>query len=38
MDSNWLWSPAFINYGISSGILYMTHYVFIMYGLKNILH
>ena len=24
MDSNRLWSPAFINYGISSGILYMT--------------
>ena len=26
MDSNRLWSPAFINYGISSGILYMTQY------------
>lgn len=29
MDSNRLWSPAFINYGISSGILYMTHYVLV---------
>ncbi len=27
MDSNRLWSPAFTNYGISSGILYMTQYV-----------
>ena len=29
MDSNRLWSPAFTNYGISSGILYMTHYVLV---------
>lgn len=29
MDSNRLWSPAFINYGISSGILYMTQYVLV---------
>ena len=29
MDSNRLWSPAFINYGISSGIFYMTHYVLV---------
>lgn len=29
MDLNRLWSPAFISYGISSGILYMTHYVWI---------
>ena len=38
MDLNRLWSSAFISYGISSSILYMTHYVFIMYGLKNTLH
>lgn len=29
MDSNRLWSPAFTNYGISSGILYMTQYVLV---------
>ena len=29
MDPNRLWSPAFINYGISSGILYMTQYVLV---------
>ena len=29
MDSNRLWSPAFINYGISSGIIYMTQYVLV---------
>lgn len=29
MGSNRLWSPAFINYGISSGILYMTQYVLV---------
>ena len=29
MDQNRLWSPAFINYGISSGILYMTQYVLV---------
>ena len=29
MDSNRLWSSAFINYGISSGILYMTQYVLV---------
>mgnify|MGYP002774908130 FL=1 len=29
MESNRLWSPAFINYGISSGILYMTQYVLV---------
>ena len=29
MDLNRLWSPAFINYGISSGILYMTQYVLV---------
>lgn len=29
MDSNRLWNPAFINYGISSGILYMTQYVLV---------
>ena len=29
MNSNRLWSPAFINYGISSGILYMTQYVLV---------
>lgn len=29
MDSNRLWSPAFINYGISSGIMYMTQYVLV---------
>lgn len=29
MDSNRLWSPAFINYGISSGILYMTQYILV---------
>ena len=28
MDSNRLWSPAFTNYGISSGILYMTQDVY----------
>ena len=29
MASNRLWSPAFTNYGISSGILYMTQYVLV---------
>ena len=29
MDPNRLWTPAFINYGISSGILYMTQYVLV---------
>ena len=29
MDSNRLWSPVFTNYGISSGILYMTQYVLV---------
>ena len=29
MDSNRLWSPTFINYGISSGIIYMTQYVLV---------
>lgn len=29
MDSNRLWGPAFINYGISSGIIYMTQYVLV---------
>lgn len=29
MDSNRLWSPAFTNYAISSGILYMTQYVLV---------
>lgn len=29
MDSNRLWSPTFTNYGISSGILYMTQYVLV---------
>ena len=29
MDSNRLWSLAFTNYGISSGILYMTQYVLV---------
>lgn len=29
MDSNRLWRPAFTNYGISSGILYMTQYVLV---------
>lgn len=29
MNPNRLWSPAFINYGISSGILYMTQYVLV---------
>ena len=29
MDQNRLWSPAFINYGISSGVLYMTQYVLV---------
>ena len=29
MDPDRLWSPAFINYGISSGILYMTQYVLV---------
>lgn len=29
MDLNRLWSPAFINYGISSGIIYMTQYVLV---------
>ncbi len=29
MDPNRLWSPAFINYGISSGVLYMTQYVLV---------
>ena len=29
MDSNRLWSPAFINYGISNGIIYMTQYVLV---------
>lgn len=29
MDSNRLWSPAFTNYGISNGILYMTQYVLV---------
>ena len=29
MDPNRLWSPAFINYGISSGILYMSQYVLV---------
>lgn len=29
MSSERLWSPAFINYGISSGIFYMTQYVLV---------
>ena len=29
MSSERLWSPAFINYGVSSGIFYMTQYVLV---------
>ncbi|MEZ7579097.1 MFS transporter [Veillonella sp. 27098_8_77] len=29
MNSECLWSPAFINYGVSSGIFYMTQYVLV---------
>ena len=29
MNSERLWSPAFINYGVSSGIFYMTQYVLV---------
>lgn len=29
MNTNRLWSPAFINYGVSSGIFYMTQYVLV---------
>ena len=29
VDTERLWSPAFINYGVSSGIFYMTHYVLV---------
>lgn len=29
MNSDRLWSPAFINYGVSSGIFYMTQYVLV---------
>ena len=29
MSSQRLWSPAFINYGVSSGIFYMTQYVLV---------
>ena len=29
MNPNRLWSPAFINYGVSSGIFYMTQYVLV---------
>lgn len=29
MNTDRLWSPAFINYGVSSGILYMTQYVLV---------
>ena len=30
MSSERLWSPAFINYGVSSGIFYMTQYVLVV--------
>lgn len=29
MNTDRLWSPAFINYGVSSGIFYMTQYVLV---------
>lgn len=29
MNPNRLWSPAFINYGVSSGIFFMAHYVLV---------
>lgn len=29
MNTDCLWSPAFINYGVSSGIFYMTQYVLV---------